>query len=64
MHVHPQVPADEKYSRGGGVKGAEEPITGEKSGWMKMLTTGGASFKTLGRKLWKERWFVLTAGML
>jgi len=36
-------------------------ITGEKSGWMKMLVAkkGFAKKMALGKKTWKERWFVL-----
>jgi len=40
-------------------------ITGEKSGWMKMLVAkkGLAATLSMGKK-WKERWFVLKDGML
>lgn len=38
-------------------------INGEKSGWMKILITK-KSMLTIGKKTWKERWFVLKDGKL
>jgi len=38
-------------------------IDGEKSGWMKILITK-KSMLTIGKKSWKERWFILKDGKL
>ena len=37
-------------------------IDGEKSGWMKILITK-KSMLTIGKKSWKERWFILKVGL-
>lgn len=39
----------------------EAKITGEKSGWMKMLNAN-AGLLTLGKKAWREKWFILKGG--
>eukprot|EP00040_Diaphanoeca_grandis_P018038 m.94877 g.94877 ORF g.94877 m.94877 type:complete len:206 (-) comp26762_c5_seq1:1315-1932(-) len=39
----------------------EKEILGEKSGWLKMFQAGKLN-KTLGRKVWKEKWFSLENG--
>eukprot|EP00038_Savillea_parva_P005756 m.159838 g.159838 ORF g.159838 m.159838 type:complete len:229 (-) comp11864_c0_seq1:150-836(-) len=52
----------QKTSVGGGVAGAKQSITGSKTGWLKMMTASGKM--TLGRKAWKERWFILARSKL